>query len=156
MKIFNSSHDKGFALVSTLLFLPLALMLLVLCVQLLFFNKVKNELLQDCFLQSLESVESGSQNHSATEQLNDDLTTKFKALAELAPVDFFVIDLKFEPVQNTNASSNDDFTELSTRLQLSVISKNINFKSFSQSFQCGAFLKWKNSKKTYGIIAVKY
>lgn len=156
MKSIRYTNHKGFALVSTLLFLPLALVILITSVQLLFFNKVKNELLQDCFLQSLESVESGTNSHDSSEKLNDYLNTKFKLLTATAPLNFFVIDLKFEPVQKTNLPSNEDLIERATLLQLSVTSKNINFKSFSQSFKCGAFLKWKDSKKIYGIIAVKY
>lgn len=156
MKSINSSGLKGFALVSTLLFLPLALTLLIFSVQLIFYNKVKNEILQDCFLQSLDNVERGAVSISSTEELNAFLDKKFKVLMRLAPLNFFDIDLKFEPVQTTNPPLISDLTELATHLQLSVLSKNINFKSFSQRFKCGAFLKWKNSKKIYGIIAVKY
>ena len=156
MKICNSSCRRGFALISTLLFLPLALTLLIFSVQLLFFNKVKNELLQDCFLKSLESLEGDKVSTSSKEELNSFLDKKFKVLNRLAPLNFFVIDLKFEPVQTTDQFLINDLTELATHLQLSVLSKNNNFKSFSQSFKCGAFLKWKDSKKNYGIIAVKY
>jgi hypothetical protein len=156
MKICNSSGQRGFALVSTLLFLPLALTLLVFSVQFLFFNKVKNELLQDCFLKSLERIEVDKVSTRSKEELNTFLDKKFKVLNRLAPLNFFVIDLKFETVQTTDPPLINDLTELATHLQLSVLSKNINFKSFRQNFKCGAFIKWKNSKKSYGIIAVKY
>ena len=159
---------RGFALISTLLFLPLALAILIYSVQLVFYTKVKNEILQDCFLHSLEKLErleSRDQLKMPQENavslndltgLNLTLLKKFETLAKHSPINFFVLVLKFAPIQNTNSKSSKEVLELATYLQIEVQSKNTKFNSFSQRFKCGAFLNWKDSKKNYGIIAVKY
>lgn len=156
MRLCKCLNKKGFALISTLLFLPMALTLLIFCVQLLFFYKIKNELLQECFLYSLENVNrSADQKHQGS-GLNGHLVEKLTELSRTAPISFFRIKLEFEPVQMTNLANDHKFLELASHLQLSVISLNVKFESFTQSFKCGAFLKWKDSRKVYGIIAVKY
>lgn len=147
---------KGFALISTLLFLPLALMVLVFCAQVLFFNKMKNEILEDCFLYSIENVGAHAAGSLSVEGLNHVLLEKFKKLNSQAPFAFFNVDLKFNKAQRSDSVDKTNLTEMATVLQLSLTSQNINFKNFNQIFKCGAFLKWKDSKKFYGIIAVKY
>ena len=161
MNQYNSRFcKKGFALISTLLFLPLALSVLFVSIQLLFYNKIKNEILQDCLLLSLDGVEQlsvDSKNFSDLDlKLSLRLQNKFEQLIKPAPLSFFSIALKFEPFQKPNLNASQGHIELATNLQFEVYSKNVNFKNFSQTFKCGAFLKWKDSKKNYGIIAVKY
>lgn len=156
MKRLRTVNHQGFALISTLLFLPLAFTILIFCTQLLFFNKVKNELLESCFLYSIEVVESQLTSNSKSADLNAFLNKKFELLTKSTPFNFFMIDLKFEPIQTANFTTNESSVELATKLQLSVLSKNIYLNSFSQSFKCGAYLKWTYTRKFYGIIAVKY
>lgn len=156
MKRLGTVYHQGFALISTLLFLPLAFTILIFCTQLLFFNKVKNALLESCFLYSIEVVESQLSSDSKAAYLNAVLIEKFELLTKSVPLNFFMIDLKFEPIQTTNFITNESSVELSTKLQLSVLSKNNNLYGFTQSYKCGAYLKWTDAKKFYGIIAVKY
>lgn len=159
----KASTQKGFALVMCLLLLPFGLFLYLVCRQILFFNYVKNEILQDCFTASLIQVENVIWENrlqfsegEATADLQRLLTDKFLKLTNNSKNDFFKLKLKFNPTLPADMKTSLEKIESSVNLQLGVMNRNSKFKNFEQRYRCGAYLKWKESKKFYGITAVRF
>lgn len=157
------TEQKGFALVMCLLLLPSAILLFLICRQILFFNYVKNDILQNCFLISLKQMEQiESQNSSpfsvtdAEAELRQALLKRFTELTQKESNEFFKMHLKFDSIQIVDGAASLHNIESHARLQLGVNGFGPKFKNFEQTYKCGAYLKWKDSKKVYGITAVKF